>query len=133
MPLPISQIFQNMKQMIIVNETLNLPTEKLAVQMAQASSGAFVEANKKDRRIWLKAGRPQIILKALSEDDLQDFLSKAEQRKLPIYRVEDADASPTGGIACIGIGPACDAQIEQLAKVLDFYVWVRQNALNGRR
>ena len=79
-----TEIFQNMKQMIIVNEALKLPEEKLAIQTAQASTGAYIEANKTDRKIWLKAGKPQIVLKALNEDDLEDFLLKAERLKLPI-------------------------------------------------
>lgn len=128
------QIFKNMKQMIVVNAALKLSTEKLAVQMARASAGAFIEADQLDRKIWLKEGRPQIVLKALSEDDLQDLLSKAERRKLPIYRVANGGQvdSGAGSLACIGIGPVCDTQIEMLTMVLDFYGWVRQNALNAR-
>ncbi len=127
-----AQTFKNIKQMIIVNVALKVPKEKLAVQMARASAGAFIEANKFDRKVWLKAGRPQIVLKALGEEDLEDLLSKAERRKLPIYRVNNTDISTDPGIACIGIGPVCDLQIEQLKMVLDFYGWVRQNAMNAR-
>lgn len=125
-----AQTFQNMKQMIIVNAALEMPKEALAVQMARASSGAFIEANKFDRKAWLKAGRPQIVLNALDEEDLQDLLSKAQRRKLPIYWENNTDISTDDGIACIGIGPACDLQIEQLEMVLDFYGWVRQNVVN---
>ncbi len=127
-----AQILRNMKQMIIINAVLKLPKEKLVAHIFQASVGAFIEAAKADRKTWLKEGRPKIILKALSEDDFQDLLLKAERRKLPIFRVEDVDASPTSGIACVGIGPVCDTQIEQLTMVFDFYGWVRQNALNAR-
>lgn len=127
-----AQTFQNMKQMIIVNAALKAPAEALAVQMACASAGALIEANKFDQKIWLKAGRPQIVLKALDEEDLEDLLSKAERRKLPIYRVNNTDISTDQDIACIGIGPVCDLQIEQLKMVLDFYGWVRQHAMNAR-
>lgn len=127
-----TKIFQNMKQMIIVNETLNLSKEKLAVQMAQASTGAYIEANRTDRKIWLQAGKPQIILKALNEDDLEDFLLKAERLKLPICRIKDTDlgASNADAITCLGIGPATNAQIDQLTNVFNLYCWVRQNVLN---
>jgi peptidyl-tRNA hydrolase len=127
-----AQNFQNMKQMIIVNAALKMPTDALAIQMARASAGAFIAANKSDRKIWLKAGRPQIVLKALGEEDLEDLLSKAERRKLPIYRVNNTKISTDQGIACIGIGPVCDLQVDQLKMVLDFYGWVRQNAMNAR-
>lgn len=127
-----SQTFENMKQMIIVNAALNMPKDELAVQMARASSGAFIQANKFDRKIWLKAGRPQIVLKALSKEDLQDLLSKAQHRKLPLYLANNTNISTDDDIACIGIGPVCDSQIEQLTMVLDFYGWVRRNATNAR-
>lgn len=127
-----AQTFQSMKQMIVVNAALKLSVHKLAAQMALASSGAFVEASKTDRKTWLKEGRPQIMLKALSEDDLQDLLVKAERRNLPIFRVKDTDEPSTERITCIGIGPTNQAQIEQLTMVLDFYGWVRQHARNAR-
>ena len=130
--MPATQTFQNMKQMIIVNAALKLSSQKLATQMALASSGAFIEATKTDRKIWLKEGRPKIVLKALSEDDLQDLLAKAERRNLPIFRVKDTDAPTTDGLTCIGIGPTSEAQIEELTTLLDFYGWVRQHALNAR-
>jgi len=124
--------FQKMKQIIAVNTTLKLPTEKLIAQMIKASTGAFGKADKVNRKIWLKAGRPQILLKALSDDDLQDLILKAERRKLPVYRLEEDVDTATRSIACISIGPAADAQINQLIMVLDFYGWVRQNASNVR-
>lgn len=124
--------FEKMKQIIAVNTTLKLPTEKLIAQMIRASAGAFGKANKANRKIWLKAGRPQILLKALSDDDLQDLILKAERRKLPVYRLEEDTDAVTRSIACISIGPASDVQISQLIMVLDFYGWVRQNASNIR-
>jgi peptidyl-tRNA hydrolase len=130
--MPSAQPFQNMKQMIIVNATLKLPSTKLAAQIAQASAGAYIEAAKMDRKIWLKEGRPQVVLKALSEDDLQDLLTKAERRNLPIFRVKDVDGANAGCITCIGIGPVSEVQIEQLTLVLDFYGWAHQYAQNAR-
>jgi len=120
-----AQTLHNTKQMIIVNSTLKMPKEKLVAHICQASVGAFGEATKADKKIWLKEGRPKIIAQVLCEDDLQDLLIKAERRNLPTFRAKDLD-----GVICIGIGPVCDTQIEQLKMVLEFYGWVRQNAVN---
>ena len=115
----------------MVNETLKLTKKKRAAQMAQASAGAFFEAGKDAKKAWLKEGRPKIILKALGTDDLRDLLSKAEKRKLPICLVEDnLQASPA--VACLGIGPVCDEQIEQMMDIFNYYCWVRENVLNVR-
>jgi peptidyl-tRNA hydrolase len=74
-------------------------------------------------------------LGAFDQKDLQDLLAKAERLKLPVYLVGDrgqAAASVTDTLACIGIGPAPDAQIDELAAVVSFYRWVRENAVFGR-
>ena len=131
--MPTTQALQKTKQIIVINEARKPSTETVLAQMAQASAGAFVEAEQDAREIWMMTGRPRMLLKALGEDDFQDFLAKAEQRKLPICRVMNAEAidSSTDGFTCLGIGPASDEQIDELAKVLDFYNWVRQNAFNA--
>ena len=127
-------IFQNVKQIIVVNETLKQPKKKRAAQMAQASAGAFFEAGKDVKKAWLKEGRPKIVLKALGADDLRDLLSKAEKRKLPIYLVEDKvrPSSATATVACLGIGPVCDEQVNQMMDIFNYYCWVRENAFNVR-
>lgn len=127
-------MFQNVKQIIVVNETLKLPKKRRAAQMAQASAGAFFEAGKDVKRAWLKEGRPKIVLKALGADDLQDLLSKAAKRKLPIYLVEDKvrPTSATATVACLGIGPVCDDQVDQMMDIFNYYCWVRENAFNVR-
>ena len=131
--MPTTQALQKTKQIIVINEARKPSTETVMAQMAQASAGAFVEAEQDAKETWLMTGRPWMLLKALGEDDFRDFLAKAEQRKLPICRVMDVDAtaSSTDGFTCLGIGPASVEQMDELAKVLDFYNWVRQNAFNA--
>lgn len=117
-----NMILQKTKQIIIVNGALKLSTEKLVAQLKQASAGAFRAADADARKMWLVAGRPKVIARTLGEDDFYDLLLKAQRRKLPLYRVGDDT---------LGIGPACEIQIEQLTMLLDLYMWVRQNALNA--
>lgn len=129
-----TQTLQNMKQIIIVNETLKMPKKRRVAQMSQASIGAYFEAGKDAKKVWLKEGRPKIVLQALDQDDLQDLRSKAERNKLPIYFVEHKTraANSTGMIACMGIGPVADSQIDALIEVFNYYRWVRESALNAR-
>jgi peptidyl-tRNA hydrolase len=117
-----NMILQKTKQIIIVNGALKLTTEKLVAQLKQASAGAFRAADADARKMWLVAGRPKVIARTLGEDDFYDLLLKAQRRKLPLYRVGDGT---------LGIGPTCEAQIEQLTTLIDLYMWVRQNALNA--
>jgi peptidyl-tRNA hydrolase len=129
-----AQVFHNMKQIIVINEALKAPEEKRVAQVARASVGAFLEAGKNARKTWLHEGRPKVVLNAFDEEDLQDLLSKAERRRLPIYLVGDTGqaATSTGSVACLGIGPACDTLVDELMEVLNFYRWVRENVANAK-
>ena len=126
-----SQILNHMKQMIVVNDSLGLSEETWVAQVACASIGAFIESGLRNRKAWLKEGRPRTVLSAFDEKDLRDLLSNAERLKLPVYLVGEQGraASPTDTLACLGIGPAPDAQIDKLTGVLNFYRWVRQNVM----
>jgi len=131
----IAQVLNSMKQIIIVNSALELPEEKRAIQMARASAGAFLEADKDARKTWLQEGKPQVVLDACDEQDLRDLLSKARRRSLPICLVENASdqaASDAQAFACLGIGPASDFQIDQLTEVFNYYRWLRENVSNQR-
>ncbi len=129
-----AQVFHNMKQIIVINKVLEQPEEKRVAQMARASIGAFLEAGKDARKTWLHEGSPKTVLNVFNKKDLQDLLSKAERRRLPIYLVgETGQATATLDAAvCLGIGPASDTQIDALMDVLNFYSWVRENLVDTR-
>ena len=123
-----------MKQIIVVNTILKMPEGKRIAQVARASIGAFLEAGRDARKTWLHEGRPKIVLNAFDTKDLQDLLSKAERRKLPVYLVGETGqaAAAVNNVACLGIGPAHDSQINELMKILNFYCWVHENVVNVR-
>lgn len=129
-----ASVSQGMKQIIIINDALELPRKKRAAQIARASVGAYFEAGKDVKKAWLKEGRPKIVLNVLDEDDLQDLFTKAEKRKLPVCLVEDKveQDSVASTIVCIGIGPVTETQVGQVMEVLNYYRWVRESALNAR-
>ena len=105
-----------MKQVIVVNQSLKLPKGKLAAQVAHAAVGAFVEAGDDARVNWLEEGMPKVVLAASDEAELLRLLDLAVQAGIPASLVEDAGRTvvPAGAIPCLGLGPADDADINQL-------------------
>ena len=105
-----------MKQVIVVNQSLNLPKGKLAAQVAHAAVGAFVEADDNARTDWLAEGMPKVVVRASNETELQRLLALAIQNGIPAVLVEDAGRTviPAGTITCLGLGPAPDEEIDQL-------------------
>jgi peptidyl-tRNA hydrolase, PTH2 family len=105
-----------MKQVIVVNNALNMPKGKLAAQVAHGSVGAFLEAGEEAQQAWLDEGMPKIVLAAPAADDLLHLHAQALQRGLPACLVEDAGRTvlPEGTLTCLGLGPAIDEQVDEL-------------------
>ena len=59
-----------MKQVILVNEELQLPRGKLAAQVAHAAVAAFLDATPEAQRRWLEDGMPKVVLRCESETEL---------------------------------------------------------------
>lgn len=105
-----------MKQVIVVNQSLNLPKGKLAAQVAHAAVGAFIEADDEARANWLEEGMPKVVVRAADESELRRYLALALEAGIPALLVEDAGRTviPAGTITCLGLGPAPDEQLDQL-------------------
>ena len=116
MPMKVDDKLVIMKQVIVVNRSLNLPKGKLAAQVAHAAVAAFVEAGDDARVNWLEEGMPKVVLAAPDETELLRLLDLAVQAGIPASLIEDAGRTvvPSGTITCLGIGPADDAEIDQL-------------------
>ena len=68
-----------MKQVIVVNQALNLPPGKLAAQVAHAAVGGLLRAPREQQMGWLDVGMPKVVLRCESEaallalaDDLRE-------------------------------------------------------------
>ncbi len=109
-----------MKQVIVVNQALNLPTGKLAAQAAHAALGAFLAAGQPAQIAWLQAGQPKIIVYGAHDAALLELEANAHQLQLPVCLVRDAGRTvvPAGTITCVGIGPAPAASIDPLTRML---------------
>lgn len=105
-----------MKQVIVVNDALGMPPGKLAAQVAHASVAALLEAAGDMQRGWLAGGMPKIVLKAGSEQALEDLLARARMAGLAACLIHDAGRTvlAEGAVTCLGLGPAPDENIDAL-------------------
>jgi PTH2 family peptidyl-tRNA hydrolase len=109
-------IMRPMKQVIVVNEALNLPPGKMAAQVAHAAVGAFLRASRDQQLGWLEAGMPKIVLRCDSQAALEAILAAAQDAKLPTLLVQDAGRTVVraGTATCVGIGPEDAGRIDAI-------------------
>lgn len=105
-----------MKQVIIVDASLNLPKGKLAAQVAHAAVAAFLAADDSAQQAWLDAGMPKVVLRAEGPGALNALYELAEPQGLPAALIHDAGRTvlPAGTVTCLGLGPAAAEQIDAL-------------------
>jgi PTH2 family peptidyl-tRNA hydrolase len=96
-----------MKQVIVVNQALGLPTGKLAAQVAHAAVGAFLRARREAQIGWLEAGMPKIVVQCASESELLSILANADKAGVATALIRDAGRTvvQAGTATCVGIGP----------------------------
>lgn len=109
-----------MKQVIVVNEALNLPPGKMAAQVAHAAVGGLLRAPQEQQVGWLDAGMPKVVLRCESEAALLALADEAEAAGLPTMLVRDAGRTvvEAGTITCVGIGPDTAAKIDAVTGTL---------------
>ncbi len=105
-----------MKQVIVVDESLQLPTGKLAAQVAHAAVGAMLEATPVAQREWLGEGMPKVVLRCDSPAALLNLEAAATEAGLPCCLVQDAGRTviAAGTATCVGIGPAPSGAIDAI-------------------
>jgi peptidyl-tRNA hydrolase len=105
-----------MKQVIVVNEALQLPTGKRAAQVAHAAVAAFLEADEQTRQMWLDQGMPKVVLQSNNEKELIELEALARAQNLPARLIKDAGKTvlPAGTVTCLGLGPAGDSELDAL-------------------
>jgi peptidyl-tRNA hydrolase len=108
--------YVSMKQVIVVNGSLGLPTGKLAAQVAHAAVGAFVAASAQAQVEWLQVGMPKIVVYAADAQVLMQLEQAAREQQIPACLVRDAGRTvvSTGTITCLGLGPAPPAIVDGL-------------------
>lgn len=109
-----------MKQVIVVNEELNLPRGKLAAQVAHASIASLFLAEETHRHLWFEDGMPKIVLAGDNPAHLAELFEKCQALDLPAYLVKDGGKTviAPGTITCLGIGPASAELVDQVSGAL---------------
>jgi PTH2 family peptidyl-tRNA hydrolase len=102
-----------MKQVIVVNDALALPRGKLATAVSHASIAAFLAASPEAQRKWLDEGMPKVVLLCDSETEVERLHFVADRAGLPaeLVRDEEHSVATKGKIACLGLGPADNAEL----------------------
>lgn len=111
---------RRMKQVVVVNQALNLPPGKMAAQVAHAAVGGFLHADR-DRQVgWLEAGMPKIVLRCDTEEALLALHAQAQAAGLATMLVRDAGRTvvEAGTATCVGIGPDEAAKIDAVTGAL---------------
>jgi peptidyl-tRNA hydrolase len=105
-----------LKQVIIVNESLKLPSGKLAAQVAHAAVQGFIEASPGIQKMWLGAGMPKVVLSCSSEKELIDLAERASHAGLAVALIRDAGRTVVapGTVTCLCIGPDKEGNIDPL-------------------
>ena len=106
--------------MIVVHDALGLPRGRLATEVAHASIAAFLAASPEAQRKWLDEGMPKVVLRCDSEAEVMGLHSVADRAGLPAQLVHDEGytAAPRGGVTCLGLGPAENAELETITSNL---------------
>lgn len=104
------------KQVIVVNESLLLPTGKLAAQVAHAAVAAFLRADEATQVAWLNVGMPKIVVVVTAESALVDLERRAGEAGIPAAPIRDAGRTVVGAgtLTCLGLGPADGGEIDKL-------------------
>jgi len=124
---------EDIQQVIIINKNLNMPCEKIAVQVARASLLSFLEYSERTQNSilleyrreepqerWINTDSKIIVLYVKSEETLFNVFKKARERGLPSVLVQDLGYTffkePT--YTAVGIGPVYKKDLEGITNRL---------------
>ena len=108
------------KQVIVVDRSLNLPPGKLAAQVAHAAVLAFLRATPGLQRAWLETGMAKIVLACDLPEALRALADQADRAGLATGLVRDAGHTvvAAGTTTCVGIGPDEAGRIDAITGTL---------------
>lgn len=96
-----------MKQVIVVNQSLDLPVGKLAAQVAHGSVAALLRSDHDRVNQWLAQGMPKIVLQGESMEQLEALCEKATAAAVTAQLIRDAGKTvvAAGTVTCLALGP----------------------------
>lgn len=111
---------RRIKQVIVVDRSLNLPPGKLAAQVAHGSMIAFLRAEPELQRAWLETGMAKIVLACDGAEALAALAEQADVAGLSSGLVRDAGRTvvSAGTTTCVGIGPDTVERVDAVTGTL---------------
>ena len=103
------------KQIIVVDEDLNLSKGKLAAQVAHASLSAYEKASSDKIKKWKLEGQKKVVVEA-GDNSLKDLFRQAKRNKIAAHLVKDAGRTEVaaGTITALGLGPDDENKINTI-------------------
>ncbi|MDN7023909.1 peptidyl-tRNA hydrolase [Methanoculleus sp. FWC-SCC1] len=108
------------KQCLIVRNDIKMSCGKKCAQIAHAAVGAYEKADKIAKKHWLDEGQKKVVLKAISERQLFELKTIAEQAGIPASIIQDAGLTeiPPGTVTALGLGPARSEALDRITSDL---------------
>lgn len=106
------------KQVIILNEKLDMSTGKKIAQACHASLNSYKKASNDRKSEWESQGEKKI---SLESEDPKKIFEQAKKADLPAYLVKDAghtEVKPRT-VTAVGIGPAEEKEIDTITSNLE--------------
>lgn len=91
---------------------------KMCAQAGHATAYAMLGSKKKDVEEWVDDNQVKIILAVNSEEELEEIIAEAEERKLPIFPVHDAGSTEVkpDTLTCASLGIASSRRVDKFTK-----------------
>jgi len=107
------------KQVIVVNDSLDLPPGKLAAQVAHGAIAAYLEAEGRAQELWLAECMPKVVVHG-GEIEMARLETLAMAKGIPLALIRDAGKTVVapGTLTCLGLGPATDEEIDSVTGAL---------------
>ncbi len=106
-----------MKQVIVVCGDVKMSPGKLAAQVSHGSVEAVLRSHKDDIKKWRDEGMKKVVLKVKDKKELYKLKLACEDAGLVCALITDAGHTEIdpGTVTCLGIGPASDEKINEVA------------------
>lgn len=116
-----------MKQIVLVNESLNLPQGKIAAQFTDTSVTSLLASGIEAQKSWLRVDMPKVVLAANTEEGLMGYYHVAMEAEIPAQLIKDAGKTVVAAVTvtCMCIDLALETGIDLInsgLKLVTYFV-----------
>lgn len=114
------------KMVLVVRNDLGMGKGKVASQCAHAAVQCYIEGQQNQKDIilqWTMFGQPKVVLKANSEEELNNLYHKAKTLGLICCIIQDAGRTQlaSGTSTVLGVGPGHTRDVDKITSHLKLY------------